>query len=154
MRRFDESYTQVKDLLDSGEFGAPLYLRCSHWFPEVDDGFTTEMAVYDAAIHEIDVIHWLLNERYESAQVMFPRQTGNKNPELKDPQIMHIRCKSGVIATIEVFLNCQFGYDISCQIVCENGVIDLPKPPRPLLRRSGGQTIPLMKTGKTIVARL
>ena len=148
MRRFDESYTQVKDLLDSGEFGAPLYLRCSHWFPEVDDGFTTEMTVYDAAIHEIDVIHWLLNERYESAQVMFPRQTGNKNPELKDPQIMHIRCKSGVIATIEVFLNCQFGYDISCQIVCENGVIDLPKPPRPLLRRSGGQTIPLDENWK------
>ena len=47
-----------------------------------------------------------------------------------------------------MFLNCQFGYDISCQIVCENGVIDLPKPPRPLLRRSGGQTIPLDENWK------
>ena len=118
MRRYDKGYMQIKEMIDSGEFGAPLYLRCTHWNPNVDNGYTTEMAVHDTAIHEIDVIHWLVGDDYESARVLMPKQTQNKNPELMDPQLMYITCKSGIVAGIEVFVNCQFGYEINCQIVC------------------------------------
>ncbi|MDO5784985.1 MAG: Gfo/Idh/MocA family oxidoreductase [Eubacteriales bacterium] len=148
MRRFDQSYQQVKEMLDSGEFGAPLYLKCTHWNPSVDDNYDTEMAVTDTAIHEIDILHWLVNDDYESAQVMMPRQTSDKHPELKDPQLMFLRCKSGLIAMIEVFVNCKFGYDINCQIVCENGVIDLPKPSFPTYRKAGGMTTPIEQSWK------
>lgn len=148
MRRFDQSYQQVKEMLDSGEFGAPLYLKCTHWNPSVDDNYDTEMAVTDTAIHEIDILHWLVNDDYESAQVMMPRQTSDKHPELKDPQLMFLRCKSGLIAMIEVFVNCKFGYDINCQIVCENGVIDLPKPSFPTYRKAGGMTTPIEQRWK------
>ena len=33
------------------------------------------MAVHDTAIHEIDVLHWLVDDEYESAQVIMPRVT-------------------------------------------------------------------------------
>lgn len=148
MRRFDQSYRQVKEMLDSGEFGAPLYLKCTHWNPSVDDNYDTEMAVTDTAIHEIDILHWLVNDDYESAQVIMPRQASDKHPELKDPQLMFLRCKSGLIAMIEVFVNCKFGYDINCQIVCENGVIDLPKPSFPTYRKAGGMTTPIEQSWK------
>lgn len=148
MRRFDKSYQQVKEMLDSGEFGAPLYLKCTHWSPSVDDNYDTEMAVTDTAIHEIDILHWLVSDDYESAQVIMPRQASDKNPELMDPQLMFLRCKSGLIAMIEVFVNCKFGYDINCQIVCENGVIDLPKPSFPTYRKAGGMTTPIEQSWK------
>lgn len=143
MRRYDRGYRQIKEMLQSGEFGAPLYVKCTHWNPRVDNQYTTAMAVTDTAIHEIDILHWLLDDEYEDAQVIFPRQTTDKNPELKDPQIMMLRCKSGVLAMVEVFANCNFGYDINCQIVCENGVIDMPAPSVPTFRKAGGLTTPL-----------
>ncbi|MGM9676397.1 MAG: Gfo/Idh/MocA family protein [Butyricicoccus sp.] len=148
MRRYDKGYMQIKEMIDSGAFGAPLYLRCTHWNPTVDNGYTTEMAVHDTAIHEIDVIHWLVGDDYESARVIMPKQTQNKNPELKDPQLMYITCKSGIVAAIEVFVNCHFGYEINCQIVCEEGVIDLPKPAMPSYRKAGGQTTPIEQSWK------
>ena len=148
MRRFDRSYQQVKEMLDSGAFGAPLYVKCTHWNPSVDDNYDTEMAVTDTAIHEIDILHWLVSDDYASAQVMLPRQASDKHPELQDPQLMFLRCKSGLIAMIEVFVNCKFGYDINCQIVCENGVIDLPKPSFPTYRKAGGMTTPIEQSWK------
>lgn len=143
MRRYDKGYRQVKEMLDSGDFGAPLYLKCTHWNPEVGTNYDTPMAVHDTAIHEIDVLHWLVNDEYESAQVMMPRQTKHTHPDLKDPQLMILKCKSGLIAMVEVFVNCRFGYDINCQVVCEEGVVDLPSPSFPTYRKSGGLTLPI-----------
>lgn len=137
MRRYDKSYRQVKEMLDSGEFGAPLYLKCNHWTPSVGDAHDTEMSVYDTAIHEIDVLHWLVGDEYESAQVVMPRQTKHTHPDLQDPQLMFLKCRSGLVAMIEIFMNCRFGYDVNCQIVCEEGVIDLPSPSGPSFRKSG-----------------
>ena len=51
------------------------------------------MAVHDTAIHEIDVLHWLVDDEYESAQVVMPRVTKYSHSELKDPQIMMLRTK-------------------------------------------------------------
>ena len=84
------------------------------------------MAVHDTAIHEIDVLHWLVDDEYESAQVIMPRVTKYSHSELKDPQIMLLRTKKGVCIDVEVFVNCKFGYDINCEVVCEDGAIKMP----------------------------
>ena len=61
MRRYDRGYNQVRDLIRSGEFGKPMILKCTHRAEAVDASYTTEMAVTDTAIHEIDVLlRWLL----------------------------------------------------------------------------------------------
>ena len=137
MRRYDKSYRQVKKMLDSGEFGAPLYLKCNHWIPRAGDNYDEEMSIYDIAIHEIDVLHWLVGDEYETAQVMIPRQSKHAYRDVKDPQLLFLKCRSGLIAMVEIFMNCQFGYDVNCQIVCEEGVIDLPAASAPVIRRAG-----------------
>lgn len=137
MRRYDKGYNQVKQLLDSGEFGVPLLLNCTHRNPEVGTDYTTPMAVHDTAIHEIDVLHWLIDDEYESAQVIFPRCTKYSHSELKDPQLMILRTKKGVCINIEVFVNCKFGYDINCEVICEDGVVKMPAPAMPIIRKEG-----------------
>ncbi|MDY4444201.1 MAG: Gfo/Idh/MocA family oxidoreductase [Butyricicoccus sp.] len=87
MRRYDAGYKQVKEILDSGAFGAPLILKCTHRNPEVGTNYDTPMAVHDTAIHEIDVLHWLIHDEYVSAQVMMPRTTKYSHPALKDPRL-------------------------------------------------------------------
>ena len=101
-------------------------LHCTHRNPEVGTNYNTPMAVHDTAIHEIDVLHWLVDDEYESAQVIMPRVTKYSHSELKDPQIMLLRTKKGVCIDVEVFVNCKFGYDINCEVVCEDGAIKMP----------------------------
>lgn len=137
MRRYDKGYNQVKEALESGEFGAPLMLHCTHRNPEVGTSYTTPMAVHDTAIHEIDCLHWLINDEYESAQVIFPGCTKYSHSELKDPQIMLLRTKKGICIDVEVFVNCKFGYDINCEVVCEDGVVKMPAPATPIIRKDG-----------------
>lgn len=136
MRRYDKGYMQVKEALKSGEYGEPLILHCTHRNPEVGTNYNTPMAVHDTAIHEIDVLHWLVDDEYESAQVVLPRVTKYSHSELFDPQIMMLRTKKGVCIDVEVFVNCKFGYDINCEVVCEDGAIKMPQPMYPEIRKN------------------
>lgn len=136
MRRYDRGYQQLKSALDSGEYGEPLMLHCTHRNPEVGTNYTTPMAVHDTAIHEIDVLHWLVDDEYESVQVIMPRVTKYSHDQLNDPQIMLMRTKKGVCIDVEVFVNCKFGYDINCEAVCEDGAIKMGAPSYPDVRKA------------------
>ena len=47
---------------------------------------------------------------------------------------MIMKTKGGIINMLEVNVNCGFGYDINCEVVCENGVVNLPCPSFPTVR--------------------
>ncbi|MDR1901507.1 MAG: Gfo/Idh/MocA family oxidoreductase [Treponema sp.] len=134
MRRYDKGYLQLKEILDSGKVGAPLMIHCTHRNPSVDASYITSMAVSDTAVHEIDVLHWLTGEQYKSAQVLFPKSTSLTHSKLKDPQIMILTTESGIVINLEVFVNCQFGYDIQCEVVCEKASIKMPDPLFPSIK--------------------
>ena len=136
MRRYDKGYQQIKEALATGEYGEPLILHCTHRNPEVGTNYNTPMAVHDTAIHEIDVLHWLVDDEYESAQVVMPKVTKYSHSELKDPQIMMLRTKKGVCIDVEVFVNCKFGYDINCEVVCEDGALKMAQPAYPSIRKN------------------
>jgi myo-inositol 2-dehydrogenase/D-chiro-inositol 1-dehydrogenase len=148
MRRYDKGYLQVKELITSGKFGVPLIIHCTHRNPEVDASYITPMAVNDTAVHEIDVLHWLTGEQYKSAQVLFPRATRYTHGKLKDPQIMILTTESGVIINIEVFVNCKFGYDIQCEVVCENGAIKMPDPSFPNIKTEARNSVAIETSWK------
>ena len=134
MRRYDRGYNQVKALLDSGKFGAPMVVKCTHRADGVADSYTTAMAVTDTAIHEIDVLPWLIDDVWDEVQCIMPRSSSKAHPGLKDPQIMLLRTRGGIVTVLEVNVNCGFGYDINCEVVCENGVVNLPCPSFPAVR--------------------
>ena len=131
MRRYDRGYRQVKELIDSGKFGAPMVIKCTHRADGVADDYTTAMAVTDTAIHEIDVLPWLVNDEWDEVQCIMPKTNSKVKNALKDPQIMIMKTKGGIINMLEVNVNCGFGYDINCEVVCENGVVNLPCPSFP-----------------------
>lgn len=143
MRRYDRGYLQVKELLDGGSFGKPLVLKCTHRAISVDDAYTTEMAVTDTAIHEIDCLHWLLNDDWAKVQVITGANTKNAHEGLSDPQVMIMQSKGGATVILEVYVNCKFGYDINCEVVCEEGVINLPCPSFPTVRKDCAISTPI-----------
>lgn len=127
MRRYDSGYVQLKEAIDSNFIGEPLMIRCVHRNPEVPERYTTDMAIHDTLIHEIDVLHWLVNDDYKSVQVTYPKKTKHAFEHLKDPQIVTIETKGGIIITAEIFVNCKYGYDIQCEVIGDEGVASLPE---------------------------
>lgn len=137
MRRYDEGYLGLKQAIDNNEIGAPLMLHCAHRNPTVDERYSTDMAISDTLIHEIDALHWLIDDDYKSVRIAFPRNTKNAREGLRDPQIATLETKNGVIITVEIFVNCQYGYDIQCEVVGEEGIVKLPEFSNIVTRKSG-----------------
>jgi myo-inositol 2-dehydrogenase/D-chiro-inositol 1-dehydrogenase len=143
MRRYDKGYLQVKAVLDEGKLGRPLILHCAHRNASVGENYTTDMEVTDTAIHEIDCLHWLVGEQYKTAQVIFPKRTAYSHSKLEDPQLMILTTESAITIDLEVFVNCQFGYDIQCEICCEKGVVKMPEPSFPVIRSNANRSVAL-----------
>jgi myo-inositol 2-dehydrogenase/D-chiro-inositol 1-dehydrogenase len=138
MRRFDESYRQMKTILDSGEIGAALMVHCAHRNPTVPERYTWDMAINDTAIHEIDTMRWLLGEEFVSVRVDKPKRTSKRFEHLQDPLVLILTTESGVRVDDEVFVNCQYGYDIRCELVAEEGIVALGDQEKVLLRDRRG----------------
>ena len=135
MRPYDSGYKMLKNAITIGEIGDPLMVHCAHRNPEVPESYVTSMAIQDTLIHELDVLRWLLNDDYVSAQVIFPRSTRFTHSKLADPQIVLLETKRGIRIDVEIFVNCKYGYDIQCSVVGELGVINLPEPQSLLVRK-------------------
>src|SRR3954469_9037869 len=129
MRRYDAGYRQLKQVIDSGRIGEPLIVPCAHRNPTVPKAYTSAMAALDTAVHEVDVLRWLLDDEIVSTQGVTPRATSKRFRHLKDPQIILFETAKGVRIDLEVFVNCQYGYDIQCEAVGEEGLVRLPDPP-------------------------
>lgn len=143
MRRYDPGYRQLKKLIDDRAYGEPLLLHCAHRNAAVGDDFTTPMSVENSMIHEIDVLRWLLDEDYATAEVVFGKKTRHAGPQLQDPQVMILTTKSGVRIDVESFVNCRYGYDIKCEVVCEDGTFNLPEPPNAMVRAYASRITPI-----------
>lgn len=148
MRRYDKGYVQMKEAIDQKMIGEPLMIRCAHRNVSVDENYTTDMAVVDTLIHEIDILHWLVNDDYQSVQVFYPKKTRNALETLRDPQIFLIETRSGIAITAEVFVNCKYGYDIQCEIIGEEGIVKLPEVPSIVVRKDAQLGVNLLTDWK------
>jgi myo-inositol 2-dehydrogenase/D-chiro-inositol 1-dehydrogenase len=147
-RRYDKGYRALKKAIDDGAIGAPLMVHCAHRNASVPEAYVSDMTIVDTFIHEIDVLRWLINDDYVSAQVLVPRNTKHTHAKLDDPIMVLLATRSGIRIDGEVFVNCRYGYDIQCQVVGEEGVASLPEPESVILRRDAKLSTTIMQDWK------
>lgn len=128
MRRYDAGYRQLKEAIETRKYGEPLLLHCAHRNPEVPDSWDNSSAVENSMVHEIDVLRWLLGENYKTAEVRYGKATSKAKEGLHDPQIMILTTESGVRIDVESFVCNGQCYDIRCEVVCEDAIMNLPQP--------------------------
>ncbi|MFF3746865.1 Gfo/Idh/MocA family protein [Streptomyces kronopolitis] len=121
MRRYDAGYRSLKSLLDQGAYGRPLMLHNKHRNADTPPGFTNAMMINDSVVHESDVTRWLLDDEIIAVRVLRPAPTGNAPEGLSDPQLILFETAGGRVVDTELFVNCGFGYQVSCEAVCEGG---------------------------------
>lgn len=148
MRRYDAGYRQLQKTLDAGTIGDPLMVHCAHRNPSVPEMYVGDMGITDTHVHEIDVLRWLLNDDYVTAQVVEGRKTRNAHNGLHDPIMVLLETRQGVRIDTEIFVACRFGYDIQCHVVGETGVASLPEPMSVPLRSGGRQSTEILMDWK------
>ena len=144
MRRYDHGYAEMKRIIDSGELGAPLMVHAAHRNVSQPDGFQTEMAVTNVAIHELDICRWLLDDEYSKAQILKVRQSSLSTKGYENPQIVLLETEKGCRIDVEVQVADAYGYDIQCQVVCEKGTINLPDPYAVVKRAHANCSFPIL----------
>jgi len=127
-RRFDKGYVEMKKAIEAGEVGEPLMIHSAHRNIAQAAGFQTDYAITRVAIHEIDISRWLLNDEYDEVQVLKVKQSKRTSGDWLNPQLMMFTTKSGQRIDVEVQTDGAYAYDIRCQVVGEDGTLDLPDP--------------------------
>jgi myo-inositol 2-dehydrogenase / D-chiro-inositol 1-dehydrogenase len=136
MRRYDSAYRALKEVVSSGAIGAPLLVHSRHRNPSVPEYYTREMAITDTAVHDFDVVRWLLDEEIAATTVLVPRRNRHGG-DLQDPLLMLLETESGVLVDVETSVNIRYGYDIQGEVVGEDGTAALGDASPVIVRRDG-----------------
>ena len=129
MRRFDPEYAQLQGMLAGEAFGPLLVMHQTHRNRSVPNPeFRSEMIVRDSLVHEVDCARFFVGAEIEQIQVIAPRPTSLACEGVADPQIAIFRMANGVVITNEVFVNCQVGYEVRAEAVCERGTAIAGRP--------------------------
>ncbi len=121
MRRFDREYAELRDVIKSGELGEVLILNMKHRNAAPHPSFTDSMMVYDSAVHEVDALHYFLDEQVVEVQSIKPRSTRNAPEGLHDPMIFLFRMESGIVVTDELYVTTKGGYEVRTEAVGSEG---------------------------------
>ncbi|MEW1639649.1 Gfo/Idh/MocA family oxidoreductase [Streptomyces sp. NPDC093801] len=121
MRRFDAEYERLKELLDGGGIGRPLFLHCRHRNAASPSFFTSDMLIGDSVVHEVDAARWLLGQEVTAVTVLSPTPSSAAPEGLRDPRMVLLETSGGAIVDVEIFVNCGFGYQVQCEAVGESG---------------------------------
>lgn len=128
MRRFDPGYQAMKRAVAGGDLGASLMMHCVHRNAVAPHYITSDLVIRNSMVHEFDIAQFVLGEDFAAATVVSPRAS-RKAPG-RQPQFVVLETPDGTVIDIECFLDCQYGYDVRAELVCEDGTVSLaPNPP-------------------------
>jgi myo-inositol 2-dehydrogenase/D-chiro-inositol 1-dehydrogenase len=118
MRRFDPAYLELKRVIRGGKYGKVLQIRCTSRNVSSPTA-TTSMLLTNVAVHEVDVIRWLLEEEIKSVNVNLTKVTSKANSKLLDPISVNCYTSSGVLVTIDICANSTYGYEVGMEVITE-----------------------------------
>jgi myo-inositol 2-dehydrogenase/D-chiro-inositol 1-dehydrogenase len=125
MRRFDPGYLELRAQLGPQGIGDPLIVRNAHRNEMAPYGLDSAMSITNAAIHEIDINRWLVRDEYTWVEVIRGR-SGPLTPEGQyDPLFILLQTRAGIIVEVEMFVQSQIGYEVSCHVTGGRGIAEM-----------------------------
>jgi myo-inositol 2-dehydrogenase / D-chiro-inositol 1-dehydrogenase len=138
MRRYDEAYRSMKDVIDSGAIGAPLMFHSAHRNPSVPGHYVSDMIINDTCVHDVDIARFLLDDEIAAVRVLIPRHNALVPDELVDPVLFLFEMAGGAVVDVEASVNIQYAYDIRGEVVGERGTVQLAET-NPVVVRANGR---------------
>jgi myo-inositol 2-dehydrogenase / D-chiro-inositol 1-dehydrogenase len=120
MRRYDQSYVEMRRALADGTLGRALMMHNFHRNVETPAAdFTGAMAITNSAPHEFDLVRHVLGCEYATITAAQPTRSDTKVA----PVVMVLETTDGQLVTIEINNNAAYGYDVRAELVGEEGSV-------------------------------
>lgn len=143
MRRYDPQHLDVKSAIESGAIGNPVLLKGAHRNAGALPGTSSESILINSAVHDLDAARWLLGQEIEHVYVHGTNTPAAPDGEVLDLQVIQLRLSGGGLASIEVYVNAGYGYEVDLEVVGDAGTIRIAPASVPVLRkqRYAGYTV-------------
>lgn len=145
MRRFDPQHMAVKMAVAQGELGRPLLFKGVHRNAAAPYGTTGETILINSAGHDFDSTRWLLGEEVQEVFVRGLRSRTDLHPDTKDLLLIEMALTNDSLAALEVYVNADYGYEVSAEVVCQRGSAITTLADTALLRAEAQRSHPIPK---------
>jgi myo-inositol 2-dehydrogenase/D-chiro-inositol 1-dehydrogenase len=134
MRRFDPRHAAVKAIAASGDLGRPLLWKGVHRNASVAFGITGGTILTNSAGHDFDSARWLLGEEVQEVYVRGLRSRPELHQDTRDLLLIEMFMSNNCMATAEVYVNDEYGYEVSAELVCQRGTVATEHDDKALIR--------------------
>jgi myo-inositol 2-dehydrogenase / D-chiro-inositol 1-dehydrogenase len=134
MRRFDPYHLAVRQVVASGQIGRPILYKGVHRNVAIPYDVRGEVIVTNSAGHDIDAVRWLLGQEIEEVYVRGVRSHADFSAETTDLLLVQMTLTGDCLATIELHMAAEYGYEVSAEIVSERGAVVTGQPADAVVR--------------------
>lgn len=134
MRRFDPQHIAVHQLVMAGKIGRPILFKGVHRNPMVLPYLLGDGILTNSAIHDIDSARWLLGGEVREVYVRGVRTHSSFEEQARDMLLLHMNVSGNCLATVEVSVAVEYGYEVSAEVVGERGAAVTVQPDAAQLR--------------------
>ncbi len=133
-RRFDPYHVAVKEMAASGRLGTPLLWKGVHRNAKAPYNSSGPFILVNTAGHDIDSARWLLGEDVVEVSVRGLRSSDGLPEDSRDLLILQMLMTHDRLATAEIYMSSDYGYEVSAELVCQRGTALTAQPERLCLR--------------------
>lgn len=134
MRRFDPFHVAVQQVVASRQLGRPILYKGVHRNASIPYDVRGEVVLTNSAGHDIDATRWLLGQEIEEVFVRGVRSHAGFSVDTTDLLLLQMKLTGDCLATIELFVAAEYGYEVSAEIVAERGTVVTGQPDAAIVR--------------------
>jgi myo-inositol 2-dehydrogenase / D-chiro-inositol 1-dehydrogenase len=134
MRRFDPYHVAVRQAVASKQLGRPILYKGVHRNASIPYDSRGEVIVTNSAGHDIDTTRWLLGQEIVEVYARGVRSHATFTADTTDLLLLQMTLTGDCLATIELYVAAEYGYEVSAEIVAERGTAVTTQPDKAIMR--------------------
>ena len=141
MRRFDPYHVAVQQVAASRTLGRPILYKGVHRNAAIPYDVRGEVIVTNSAGHDIDAARWLLGQEIAEVYVRGVRSHATFSADTTDLLLLQMMLTGDCLATIELYVAAEYGYEVSAEIVAERGAVVSGQPANAIIRSAQTRSV-------------
>ena len=141
MRRFDPYHVAVQQVAASRTLGRPILYKGVHRNAAIPYDVRGEVIVTNSAGHDIDAVRWLLGQEIAEVYVRGVRSHATFSADTTDLLLLQMTLTGDCLATIELYVAAEYGYEVSAEIVAERGAVVTGQPDNAIIRSAQTRSV-------------
>jgi myo-inositol 2-dehydrogenase/D-chiro-inositol 1-dehydrogenase len=128
-------------MVTAGAVGRPILFKGVHRNPRFPPHLPGAAVLSNSAIHDIDSVRWLLGQEVTEVYVLGVRTHPSSSNEIRDLLLLQMSLSGTCLATVEVAVAIEYGYEVSAEVVGERGTTLTMQPDSALVRAREARSV-------------